>query len=509
MDYVNILLDIIGVMIREQKAASKYTSDRLISKILNRMESGSSKISLEDLAVVNTLMKYIREMLEKKSLGEKLIIGNVTRHVVMALMKRDTLDTQVLQDIIRNTLTPEEDKDDLKSSIKSLHNRLYAAYVEMELLDLNKSVVVSVKKGKTRNAISILREKLEEFEEADAIKDDAIISEIIFTREYLENSAKEILENVKTRTVYKTGYKALNIALQGGVRSGDCVVVSALSHHNKTGFSIGMVAGIGVLNKFTPKKRNLKPLILHLSFEDPETMVIAKYYNVFINTYHDAPSETPTLTEMAEYIQEKFSKSGAEFMIAYVDPTLWSHVDLTNYIKNLESKGYDIKLVLNDYLDNLPSTDLSTKGPTGADRKELLRRARNFFGKRGIVYITPWQMGPKANDMVTNGLDPLMLPKFAAGKSMYQGNSTLDTDIDVEILLSKGTYNDKWYQAVAVGKHRLETVIPKEDLKYFFYAFPETGPIPLDEVTGKKGYAYRLSNFASTDTEDGNSLFSI
>jgi len=60
-----------------------------------------------------------------------------------------------------------------------------------------------------------------------------------------------------------------------------------------------------------------------------------------------------------------------------VDPSQWTYSSVINKIIELEAQGYCIHILMLDYITLLPTTGCST-GPIGFDKKDLVRRIRNF-----------------------------------------------------------------------------------------------------------------------------------
>ena len=81
---------------------------------------------------------------------------------------------------------------------------------------------------------------------------------------------------------------------------------------------------------------------------------------------------------MAQYIREKMQVNGYEIRFVHVNPSLWTYMDICNYITALEAEGYEIHLLMVDYLNMVPKTGCDNTGPQGSNIRDLFRRMRNF-----------------------------------------------------------------------------------------------------------------------------------
>lgn len=500
MNPLNNLIEIIALYNREAVSESKYNSNTLLIKAIDTIEENDSKDVTNFKTTIPTLISYVREIVTSDDEEDVPPIYSMVSYITLLLLDGVNVNESLTHTMISNSIKPEEDIIVMERTIKSLRASIHSFVRVSELKLLSREINRGISKGaKSKELLENARERLSQLEDADTVKDGAIVSEIILDSKLSEEEAGLLFDRIVERTVYKLGLDFINVGAQGGVRSGETLTIGALSHHNKTGVLIASLGGACFLNKF-PIVDGRKPLLQHISFEDPETTVVSKYYETFVATFNDG-LENPSLADKAMYIEKKIAEASGGTLalgIVYVDPTKWGYGDIKTYIMNLKSRGYYIPICAIDYLDKVSNMGLSMSGPMGSEKRELLRKTKNFMYREGIAFMTPWQLSSKANDMVTNGMDPLHLPDFAAGKSLYQGNSTLDTDIDLEVLVSKGKFRDESYMAMAIGKHRLDTVID-EKFKRGFYKFPQVGPIPMDAVIHKSAHKKKLFDFGGSD----------
>jgi hypothetical protein len=149
-----------------------------------------------------------------------------------------------------------------------------------------------------------------------------------------------------------------------------------------------------------------------------------------------------------------------------------------------------------DYLTLIPTTGC-LQGPFGVDRKDMLRRMRNFCSARNIIFITPLQLSSEAKALIRNGTPEHTFVNDVAEKGYYDGCKSLDQDIDCELFLHLFMHKKKKYIAVRRGKHRIPTVISEED-KYFMLRFPDLNTPVLEDIhTDDTSFSKLPKNFES------------
>ena len=80
---------------------------------------------------------------------------------------------------------------------------------------------------------------------------------------------------------------------------------------------------------------------------------------------------------MASYVKQRLGINGYEIKLLRVDPTKWTYMHLLNKVLELEASGYEIHVLMVDYLGLLPTTGCLV-GPMGSDVRDMFRRVRNF-----------------------------------------------------------------------------------------------------------------------------------
>lgn len=329
--------------------------------------------------------------------------------------------------------------------------------------------------------IANFRSALEQYESNVQLKDPAIVGEIkISDTDRVEEIYRQAQELNNEAGIMKTGWQGINRMLQGGLRRGEEVVIGALQHNFKTGFSLSMFKQIALYNTpymIDPKK---KPLLLRISFEDPLSLNFPFLYrNIKENeTLEYASVSNTPVEEMAAFVQKKLSVNGYEVMLVHVNPSLWGYRDVQNYVLSLEAEGYEIHVLMLDYLNMLDKRGLDNGGPTGANIRDLFRRMRNFCAPRKITLITPHQLSTEAKMLIRQGNEETFV-KDIANKGYYDSCKTIDQEVDLELYIHKVIADGKSWLCVQRGKHRLIQQT-KEEYKYTVLPFEDIGDIRDD-----------------------------
>lgn len=333
-------------------------------------------------------------------------------------------------------------------------------------------------------------------------KDPAILSEVdIGDAQSTQSVFNEIKANNGDLGILKTGWIGINRMLQGGFRRGETCVIGALQHKYKTGFTLSLFKQIALYNTPYMLDATKKPLLLRISFEDDTANNLGFMYQSLSGTSgHNNESSPITAEEMSEYIKNKLGINGYHTKMLRVDPTQWTYKHICNKVIELESQGYEIHCLMVDYLMMLPTTGCVIGGPIGTDKRDMLRRMRNFCSPKKICFITPHQLSTDAKQMLRDGRQDLV--KEIVGLGYWDGSRSLDQEMDVEIYIHIEKYQKESYLTVQRGKHRLPTIIPDNEM-YCVYKFPKNSPIPDDLPSGIDSSRRKVgSNLTSNEKEE-------
>ena len=480
---LRVVLSKIVTLIYRSRLIDNLENDDLIRTILNTIRSDAPEVMLGG-SVLKKLKELCVELLEEKELiAKEVLLPRV--HLI--------LDTdQKLYNVIKESIDPEyEDTTNKRvctSLIKTL-NTYYREHLATEML--NKAAYdLKFNRGKIANFTDYLKGIYEQIEplttHSNISKDPAILNEISFqSSEDMERTFEEMRVSNSDTGIYKFGWQDFNIMTQGGIRRGENMTIGALQHKYKSGFLRSLFTQIACHN--TPivyeGEEGKKPLLLYISFEDPTHTNVQFIYqylkmNEGIKITKRELQEIP-IKEAAAYVTEYMTRTGFHIDMLRVDPTRWDYRAVMNKVIEYEAKGYVIHGLLLDYITMLPTTGCQV-GAIGQDRKELLRRIKNFCLSRKAFFITPLQLSAEAKQKLRNGTPHHQLVQEIAELGFYDGIKSIDQEIDLEIFIHMYTVKGKKFLTVQRGKHRGLPDIPSEQ-KYFILPFQElTTPIVED-----------------------------
>lgn len=318
-----------------------------------------------------------------------------------------------------------------------------------------------------------------------AVKDPAIVTDLS-----LDDMPKvtEIYQAVQEMDsgvgIMQLGMQGWNRMFQGGWRRGESGVISALQHNYKTGTTLTAFKQICLYNTpymIDPEK---KPMLLRISFEDSvEQNMQFLYQSLYENDTGLECSAEHVLSmkaeDIAKYVIDRLQATGYTVRLMRVDPTQWSYQHICNKIVELEAEGFEIHMLMLDYLKMVPTTGC-TQGATGQDVRDLYRRMRNFTNPRKICLVTPHQMSTEAKQLVRNGETDLV--KTVANKGYYDGCRTLDQEVDWEMYINIESVNNEFFLACQRGKHRGVRILDAQD-KYCVLPMSKIGGLK-DDING-------------------------
>ena len=335
--------------------------------------------------------------------------------------------------------------------------------------------------------IANFRQALEQYECNVKEKDPAIIGEVMLSdTDHVESVFRQAKELNNDAGIMKTGWQAINRMLQGGIRRGEECVVGALQHNFKTGFTLSLFKHLAMFNKpymIDPKK---KPLMIRISLEDPLSLNFPFLYrNIKENqTLEYADVINTPEPEMAKFVQEHLSAGGYEVLVMHVNPSLWGYKDVQNFILAKEAEGFEVHVLMIDYLNMLDKRGLDNAGPMGSNIRELFRRMRNFCAPRKTALITPHQLSTEAKMLIRMGNEESFV-RDIANKGYYDGCKTLDQEVDLELYIHKVIADNKSWLCVQRGKHRTISQV-KEEYKFTVLPFYDIGDL-RDDINGPDG----------------------
>lgn len=424
---------------------------------------------------LSALTKTIKAMLHDESTIDPI-----------SLVQRITLDCghdEILLSSMRGIIEAKLEDDDLRRAVINYEKELTKFIRRSESTDILYEAARALKfdAENIEDPMSYLIElmgKLEPYTSKTGYEDPAVINEFdLSDAEAVDQVFEEAKKNEDGVGSFVFGFKHVNKFFNGSLPPGKFVLVGALQHQHKTGFTLALFRHAAMYN--TPHLRedeqDRKPLLVRVSSEDEAADNLRK---LFTDTYFNVEKKVPNFNDcsseyMRAYINEKLSATGWHIKFMRINPSLWTYRDIERKVIEFESQGYAVKMFMLDYLMMIPTTGCEV-GPAGNDKRDLVRRIRNFMSSRGIVFITPWQLSPAATQMLRDGRDNLV--KEFRDKSMYSGSTQINQEVDLEILIHIETINGVKYLTIARGKYRQGgIVVPDKDLYCALPFHPEAG----------------------------------
>lgn len=415
-----------------------------------------------------------------------------TKYVAEDLLQKVRMLTrhdESLYESLKDGIVGELSEEHLKLLTSNIRQELNAYLREVQALNIIKENARKATFNRDDIAnlpefIASFRQALEQYETNVKEKDPAIVGEVrLSDGDRVEAEFRKAKELNNEAGIMKTGWQALNRMLQGGFRRGEEVVIGALQHNFKTGFTLSLFKQIALYNKpfmLDPKK---KPILVRITFEDPLSLNFPFLYrNIKENETLQPVSVVGTSEEeMAAFVQERLQVNGYEVLLLHVNPSMWGYRDIQNYIMSLESEGFEVHLLMLDYLNMIDKRGLDNTGPMGSNIRDLFRRMRNFCAPRKITLITPHQLSTEAKMLIRQGNEETFV-KDIANKGYYDSCKTLDQEVDLEIYIHIVKADNKSWLCIQRGKHRLITQT-KEEYKFTVLPFNDIGDI-RDDVNG-------------------------
>jgi len=314
----------------------------------------------------------------------------------------------------------------------------------------------------------------------------------------------ELFTDVKnvlsTEGAFKSGWKAFNRMLGkvAAIKRGEFALVGGLQHNFKSGFMLSLFVHFCLFNKPFLRDKARKPLILFISFENEigdNLLWIYKYLKENETGEAVLDSEIDP-DEASQYVAMRLKETGFEVKMERFDPTDFTASGFTAFLDGLMAEGYEIQMLMIDYLNMLSKSGLEAK-VAGDDIRLLFRKVRNYTAPRGIACITPHQLSADALQMTRDNVNDLV--RAIANKGYYDGCRRLGQEPDLEVMIHLVKVNGKTFLTSARGKHR-NTVTPQAD-QYMCLPFQDIGTIPWD-VDKDYDIAVKQPGAGSLDDDD-------
>ena len=440
----------------------------------------------------NVLMNLKQTALEMSRNGVQF---SYEKDVLLNRLELNCAGDESLYNLVCKYIMPSLNEDESKRVVIGLRNSIENYFREQKVAEVigKFNYTLKFQRDKISNISDFIASMLNELEPLQSVKskdDPAILSYVkVGDKNTVSKVNAEIRDKNSDDGILRTGFMDINTMTQGGFRRGESILIYGLQHKFKTGFTLSLFRQLCKYNTPYMKNPAKKPAMVRISFEDDlsnnlQTLYSFSVYNKEQRVVSKEEASNLTDGQLYEMIKEELEGTGYEVLMLRVDPTQWTYRDVINYIIRLESDGYEIHVLMLDYLAKLPTTGCNQTGPMGTDKRDLVRRMRNFCGSKSITFISPHQISTDAKNLLRQGIAEHEFVKVIEGKGYLEGCKQLDQEVDLELYIHLFKHKGKTYFTVQRGKHRLPTIID-EDMKYVIYQFPENGaPIP-DDIGGE------------------------
>ena len=481
-----LLVKCITLLYRESLVLDKTeNSQDLVRTVLERIK----------LPEVSLGMDHNREKLIALKDTALSMCSNPIDHIyvkedLLQTLKMNCGDDNMLYQVFSGGIEKDMDDGSLKRTILNIKKQLNDNFRDSHVIEIINKAAYQTKFQRDKiksikDFVSGLVTELEPYQIEANRKDPGVISSIdLGDDKGLNELFESAVESDKGIGGFVTGWQDLNRMLQGMLRRGETWIIPALQHKYKTGFTLTLFKQLAIYNKpvlLTPGK---KPLLLRISFEDElHNNIRFLYQNLYENEHNgEMPDlKNTSIGEMARTVRDKMQVNGFHVKMMRVNPSEWTYKDIQNTILEFEANGYEVQLLMLDYLYKVPTTGC-TQGPAGTDIVDMFDRLRNFTSSRKITLVTPHQISTEGKQLVRDGHSDFV--KKIAGGGYYEGSKRIDQVVDGEIYIHIEKLNNMAYLTVQRGKHRIPDVIPDAHM-YFVLPFPKKGSI-LDDLDKPK-----------------------
>lgn len=447
----------------------------LIRKTVNAIKVPEIVSESDDRASLIFLKKTILDIVDHG-------ITFDTRQIVQSFRITCSFDTatyKALDALLNQDIKEEEAKKDIVGYVQ--HLELYYTRQEVKKIVQRASWGIDSGDGNFRELIGKLREDLGKF---DRPTDNGEVSSFVGRVGSSKEEFAAVLRDTKRElegAVLKTGWQDINkmLGIKKGISPGELIVIPALPHNAKTTFSVALSVSLCLFNKAEDfVKPGEKAMILDITLENELNQNLPIVYKMVreydTGEYVDLRDIDPD--EAAEYIVNRLAQNGWTYVFERHVSTDFSIETFRSVVERKEREGYKIVVARVDYLGVANKVGLGN-GSIGSEVRETYRRARNLAARRKMVLISPHQLSPAAKAL--RAMDPMKYVRELPGKGMYDGCTTVDNEVDLEIYIGITEANGNSYLECQRGKHRTLTDTPLKH-RYCVLKFAEVGVLPWD-----------------------------
>lgn len=480
-----LLVKSITLIYRESliEISEDSTSD-MVRKVIESIKTPEVTIGItKDLEIINALKATALEMVNDTA------DHRYQKDTLLQHLKINCADDETTYDSLEAGILPDLTEEENKLTIINIRTTIGSHFKHLKVEEVlsKRFSEFKFRRSSIKNVskwIDTLIAELEPLQVTDQEKDPAIIDEIdIGDTDSVNRVYAKVKEESDGIGGFITGFQGINGIIGGKLRRGEIWGFYGLQHNYKSGFSLTVFKQICMYNTPVLKDPTKKPLLVRISFEDG---IVLNFQYLYKNMWENETGKVLSKKDidnmdidvMAKYVTGKLSAQGFHVKILSVNPSSWTYKDICNLVLKYEAEGYEVQMVMVDYLNKI-SKEGCTQGALGQDVRNLFERIKAFMASRDILFITPHQLSTEAKKMVREGFSDFV--KRLPGAGMTADSSQIDQVIDGEIFfhIEKIKGKNEAYFTVQGGKlRRIEQV--DEDEKYRVYKFVRKGVIPDD-----------------------------
>lgn len=308
----------------------------------------------------------------------------------------------------------------------------------------------------------------------------------------------EIMDSVmiKLQTLskcYVTGIKRLNSILGGGFLSNRLYCYVAFPGKGKSIMLLKAAIDIKKYNHIEPDDPNKTPAILLLTTENEISESVGRLFNMAVSDEEITSFDTDTVKDMMKSqggLTIDKDGSNMDIIMKYYKINAISASDMYTIIDDLENDGYEIKVLIVDYLKRIRSVDKAY------DEKQKLKNVTNELKALavdlGIPVITAHQLNRTSASVVDNALQSnktdvtRLIGRDAIGDA-WEINENCDW---ICIINQEISCDDEQFMAFKMLKRRyksLENNLANQGINYFAHPFDKYNKIKLiDDLNNNK-----------------------
>ena len=437
MNDLLLLVKSITLMYRESLLNMEEDSTKdLVRKVIEAIKTPEVSIGItKDLEIINALKATATEMVNHDKSHK------YQKDILLQQLQVNCGADESTYESLQSGIEPEMTEDENKLTVINIRTAIATHFKHGKIEEVlsKRFSEFKFKRSSIKNInkwINTMIAELEPFQVVGQERDSAIIDEVdISDKESINRVYASIKEENEGGGGFITGFQGINKMIGGKFRLGEQWGLYGLQHNYKTGFSLTIFKQICMYNTPTLKDPKKKPLLLRISFEDS---LVLNFQYLYKNMWENETGKVLSKKDLAEmdigvmteYVTNKLSATGFHVKLLFVNPSDWTYKDICNLVLKYEAEGYEVQMVMVDYLTKI-SKEGCTQGATGQDVRNLFERIKAFMASKGILFITPHQLSTEAKGLMRDGYNDFV--KRLPGGGYTADSKQIDQVIDGEL----------------------------------------------------------------------------